>query len=84
MRSFSIAERAAIGELLEIIAVLVESHGNRPNAQVAAIAALASEVVANIIRGERGPRLATADDIRIFARSWGIDERAAFNPPERS
>ncbi len=42
MRSYSLAEHAAIGELREVVGILRES-------------AVMSEVIANIIRGERPP-----------------------------
>jgi len=74
-------ERAAIGELLAFVEVLLESNRNRPSRKVQAFAAMICERVANIIRGEVGPRVMRQADVRAFARQWKVHERAAFNPP---
>lgn len=82
-RRFSLAERTAIAEMVEAASLIVESDRNKPNDRMKSLAALIFEATANIIRGERGPRIYSNREVLEFARVWNVQERAKFNPPRR-
>jgi len=79
---FSIAERTAIGELVEMAQLLAGKDG-KPDKRNRMLGALFCECAANVIRGERAPQTWTNKDVREFAAFWKTDERAKFNPKPR-
>lgn len=75
--SFTPDERIAIGELVEF----AQNVGDSADDGIRALGAVACERAADIIRGETTPHAWTDEDVVKFAAFWGVEERAAFNPP---
>ena len=79
-KTFSVAERAAIAELVEFAQVC----GSSTDEGTLALGALMCERAANIIRGEAGPYAWDDAEVLRFARFWRIDQRAKFNPKPKT
>jgi hypothetical protein len=74
--TYTVAERVAIGELIHA-AELFAASTHEPTR---ACCAVLLERAANIVRGEVSARPITNREVQDFARFWGTDERARFNP----